>query len=334
MKFISLFSGIDAASVAWLRLGWRCLAFSEIDKSACAVLKHHYPDVPNLGDVKRITEAQITSLDSADLVIFGFPCQDLSVAGKRAGLKGERSGLFFDAMRVVRWSGARWAIAENVPGLFSSNDGLDFAAVVGEMAGIRVDVPDGGWANAGIFAGPDALVEWATLDAQYFGVPQRRRRIFLIRDTGDWRSRAPLFLVPHSMSGHPPPRREAGQGTTHDLALSLTGSGSGSGSGRGVERSGESRGQDPVVAVTLTSGGTGMRGHQDPVNTTLIPVCMSTGQGSAEIGIGIGIGTTLNCNHEAPIVTHALRADGFDASEDGTGRGTPIIAFNNTGAGW
>jgi DNA (cytosine-5)-methyltransferase 1 len=189
---------------------------SEIDPAACAVLAHYHPDTPNLGDIKAVTEEQIKALGKIDLVVFGFPCQDLSVAGKRAGLKDEdgentRSGLFFDAMRIVRWSGARWAVAENVPGLFSSEQGRDFAAVVGEMAGVRVDVPDGGWENSGFLASGEGLVEWAVLDAQFFGVPQRRRRVFIIRDTGDWQSREPVLLERDSLQGHPPPRKEKGK---------------------------------------------------------------------------------------------------------------------------
>lgn len=158
MRFISLFSGIEAASVAWLTLGWKCAAVAEIDKFPCIVLKHHYPDVPNLGDIRNITREILVGIGPVDAVVFGFPCQDLSVAGKRAGLKGSRSGLFFEAMRIVEicrelW-GTRWTIAENVPGLFSSNSGLDFAAVVGELAGAEFTVPKTKWQNTGVAIGP------------------------------------------------------------------------------------------------------------------------------------------------------------------------------------
>jgi len=294
MRFLSLFSGIDAASVAWLPLGWVCAGFSEIEKFPSAVLAHHYKGVPNLGDITKITREQIAALGHIDLVVFGFPCQDLSVAGKRAGLHhqetGERtrSGLFFDAMRIVRWSGARWAVAENVPGLFSSEQGRDFALVAGEMVGLELDVPRDGWRNAGVVAGPDGLCEWAVLDAQFFGVPQRRRRVFLVRDTGDWASREPVLSFADSLSGHPAPRREKGK-----------------------------------VAPTIPSRSTGGGGLGSDFDCDGgLTICMSTGQGSAEIGIGIG--TTLHCGHEAPILAHSLRGEGFDASEDGTGRGTPL----------
>lgn len=127
MRYLSLFSGIEAATVAWHPLGWECAAVAEIEPFPCAVLAHHYPPVPNIGDVTAITEEQIKALGPIDLVVFGSPCQDLSVAGKRAGLQGERSGLFFTGIRIVEWArkhnGCRFALWENVPGAFSSNGG-------------------------------------------------------------------------------------------------------------------------------------------------------------------------------------------------------------------
>ena len=174
MKYLSLFSGIEAATAAWHPLGWTPVAFAEIDKLPCKVLAHRFPSVPNLGDVTKIAELDIARLGNIDVLIFGSPCQDLSVAGKRKGLAGERSGLFHDAMRIVRWArewcGPRWALWENVPGAFSSNAGADFAVVVGEMGGGVVDTPPKGWGKEGVFLGPEALVEWSTLDAQWFGV--------------------------------------------------------------------------------------------------------------------------------------------------------------------
>ncbi len=260
MMYVSLFSGIEAASVAWKPLGWDCAAVAEVEAFPSAVLAHHYPNVPNLGDVTKITKERIEQLGHVDLLVGGFPCQDLSVAGKRAGLRNDdgsatRSGLFFTGMQIAEWSGARYVLVENVPGLFSSNKGRDFAAVVGEMAGSEFDVPGDGWGNAGFAVGPKGLVEWATLDAQFVrveshprAVPQRRRRVFIVRDSGNWTDRPPIFLVRESLLGHPPPRRQAGQRIAACTAPSLTAS------GRGVERTGESRGQDPVVAVPATVG--------------------------------------------------------------------------------
>lgn len=215
MKFLSLFSGIEAASAAWKPLGWECVGVAEIDPFPCAVLRHHYPDVPNLGSVTDITDEQIAALGPIDLVVGGSPCQDLSVAGKRAGLAGERSGLFHEQLRIFHAArhlcGARFLLWENVPGAFSSNRGRDFAVVVGAMAGCSVPVPSDGWGTEGVVLGEHGLVEWAVLDAQWFGVAQRRRRVFALLDVGDWSGRPPILLEPDSLRGDSAPSREAGE---------------------------------------------------------------------------------------------------------------------------
>jgi site-specific DNA-cytosine methylase len=215
VRYLSLFSGIEACTQAWHPLGWLPVAFAEIEPFPCAVLAHHYPDVPNLGSVTDITDEQIKALGPIDLVVGGSPCQDLSVAGKRAGFDGERSSLFFEQMRIFhaarRLCGARWLLWENVPGAFSSNWGADFAAVVGEMAGCEFGVPRNGWKSAGVAVGPNGLCEWRVLDAQYFGLAQRRRRVFALLDTGDWHSRQPVLLEPESLRGDSTPSREAGE---------------------------------------------------------------------------------------------------------------------------
>lgn len=162
-------------------------------------------------------------------------CQDVSIAGKRKGFtnadgSSTRSGLFFTALQIAEWSNARFSILENVPGLYSSNSGADFAAVVGEMAGARFDVPKKGWPNTGVALGQRGLVEWVTLDAQFIrtprfprAVPQRRRRVFVVRDSGDWASRPPLFLEPESLCGNPPPSRKTGKDVTADASRSVEG---------------------------------------------------------------------------------------------------------------
>lgn len=269
MRFLSLFSGIEAASVAWHPLGWECAAVAEIEKFPCAVLKHHYPETTNLGDVTKITQEKIESLGQIDVVIFGFPCQDLSVAGKRKGLENAdgtltRSGLFFHAEQISRWAKARWTVAENVPGLFSSNEGRDFATVVGELAGTEFDVPGEGWRSAGVALGPRGLVEWCVLDAQYFGLAQRRKRVFLVRDSGtQWQHRPPLFLKPPSMWRDSAPSRQTREGITHDVAPCI------GASGRGFDRTGDTRGQDaviPIQEIGKRQSGTPMNGvgHGQP----------------------------------------------------------------------
>ena len=288
MRYLSLFSGVEAASLAWAPLGWECVGVAEIDPFPCAVLKHRFPNVPNLGSVTDITEAQIAALGPIDLVVGGSPCQDLSVAGKRAGLAGVRSGLFAHQMRIFHAArllcGARWLVWENVPGAFSTNRGRDFAVVVGEMAGREFDVPADGWGTEGVALGDNGLVEWSVLDAQWFGVAQRRRRVFAVLDAGDWQNRQPVLLEQDSLRGDTAPSRQAGQGT-----------------------------------ACGTEGGAGV---------CRASVTMAHGQGGAEIAEDRA--PTLTCNHEAPIAflpetAHTLRDEGFDASEDGTGRGTPLV---------
>lgn len=331
MRFLSLFSGIEAASMAWTPLGWEPAAFSEIEPFPCSVLQHHYPHVPNLGDVTKITRQQVEALGRIDLVCGGFPCQDLSAAGKRKGLMNAdgsptRSGLFFDAMRIAEWTRARWTVLENVPGLFSSNGGRDFAAVVGEMAGCEFDVPPGGWENAGVAVGPLGLIEWITLDAQYVrveshprAVPQRRRRVFLVRDSGNWANRPPLFLERESLRGHPAPRREAGQESAVCPTLRA-----------GGNRTGGDRppGTDVDTADSLQAVAFGGNNQTGPIDVATARNACASASGR------------MDFESETFLVqpTHTLRGEGFDASEDGTGRGTPLVPMayatklHNTGS--
>jgi len=204
MRFLSLFSGIEAVSVAWEPLGWECAAVCEILPFQSSVLKHHFPNVPNLHDVTKIDEETIKSLGKIDLVVFGSPCQDMSIAGKRAGLEAVKedenhsSRLFFEGVRVFRLAqkhcGARFMLWENVPGALSSQGGKDFGTVLETLVGVTFGSDGLIWGNEGVVCGGDSLCEWAVLDAQWFGVPQRRRRVFALLDTGDWRNRKPILL--------------------------------------------------------------------------------------------------------------------------------------------
>ena len=223
MRYVSLCDGIGAAHEAWAPLGWVCVARAEIEPFPLAVTAQRQPGPKELGDVSKITEDDIALLGPVDLVVFGSPCQDLSVAGQRKGLAGARSGLFFDCMRVFGWArehcGSRFALWENVPGAFSSHKGADFALVVGAMAGCDdVAVPAHGWGSEGCAVGDHGMVEWAVLDAQWFGLAQRRKRVFALLDTGDWASRPPILLEREGLRGNSPPRRAQGQGATHAVA--------------------------------------------------------------------------------------------------------------------
>ncbi len=212
-----MFSGIEAATAAWQPLGWQCAGFSEIEPFPCAVLKNHYPGIPNLGDVTRITESQIKKLGTIDLIIFGSPCQDLSVAGNRKGFDGERSSLFRDAIRIIKWArkhcGCRFALWENVPGAFSSNKGRDFAEVLKLLTGTDQHSPER-WRYAGAAFGKEGFVEWRVCDAQFYGVPQRRRRIFALADFGNWAGRYPILFESPCLSGNSQASGETGETIT------------------------------------------------------------------------------------------------------------------------
>lgn len=172
MKYVSIFSGIEAATVAWHPLGWEPLAFSEIDPFPSTVLQHHYPDIPNLGDITKIDWSPYVG--AADIVAGGSPCQSFSVAGKREGLAGA-SGLMFEYIRAVRELRPRWFVWENVPGAFTSERGEAYRQLLSEM---------------------DALgygLAWRVLDAQFFGVAQRRERVFLVGSLGTMRCAEVLF---------------------------------------------------------------------------------------------------------------------------------------------
>lgn len=319
MRYLSLFSGIEAASVAWEPLGWEPAAFAEIEPFPAAALARNYPHVANLGDVTQIGEDEIRALGPIDIVVGGSPCQDLSIAGKRAGMKGERSGLFFHQMRIFHAArhlcGARFCIWENVPGAFSTNGGRDFAEVVGEMAGAQFGVPRNGWKSAGAAVGGNGLVEWRVLDAQYFGLAQRRKRVFAVLDTGDWSNRPPLLLEPESMLGHPAPSRETGQETSADAGCGFETAGTLDARTEG----GGSPGSDGACA-----------GHVVPVGYApeVSPALKARDhKGPSSDGDGDGDGAPLVCSITGTI-THALNTanNGKGCSEDGTGRGVPTIA--------
>lgn len=171
MRFGSLFSGIGGFDLAFERAGMTCAWQCEIDAAARNVLRQHF-NAPIIGDVRNVRPDTVSPVD---LICGGFPCQDVSIAGKRAGLAGERSGLWFEFHRVIAEIRPQWVVVENVPGLLSSNGGRDFAAIVRGL----VECGYG--------------VAWRVFDAQYFGVAQRRRRVFVVGSLGDGRAAQVLF---------------------------------------------------------------------------------------------------------------------------------------------
>jgi DNA (cytosine-5)-methyltransferase 1 len=218
----SLFDGIGGFPYAASFFGIKSLWASEIMPQAISVTRRHLPEMAHVGD---ITGLRGDKLPPVDIITFGSPCQDLSVAGKRAGLGGERSGLFAEAIRIIDEMRCatheiypRYAVWENVPGALSSGSGLDFRAVLESFAKTEVPIPRSGrWANAGMVRGGGIDLAWCVYNAQYFGVPQRRRRVFLVCDFGGGRAGEILF-VPKSLSGYFAASRAQGQIPAADAA--------------------------------------------------------------------------------------------------------------------
>ena len=215
----SLFDGLGGWQLAALHNGVRPVWSSEIEAFPIAVTKKHFPETLQLGDITKLDGA---TLPPVDIICAGSPCQDLSVAGKRKGLDGERSGLFRKAIDIVR--GMREAtngeypkffIWENVPGAFSSNKGADFQAVLEEITKSKIPMPAGGkWAAAGMVRSGKCDIAWRVLDAQYWGVPQRRKRIFLVADFRNQQSRnTEVLFEPESVPRNTESGGKEGQGT-------------------------------------------------------------------------------------------------------------------------
>lgn len=285
MIYGSVCSGIEAASVAWHPLGWRASFLSEIEAFPRAVLAHHYPDTPLHGDFTTIAAGQY---DPIDLLVGGTPCQSFSIAGLRGGLDDDRGNLALEYLRLADRLRPRWLVWENVPGVLSSNGGRDFGAILGGMVEL-------GYGFA-----------YRVLDAQFFGVAQRRRRVFVVGYLGDWRRAAAVLFERHSLSGHPAPRRKAG----------------------------------PSVA-DLTANGVGTCGADDNQGQAghLIPQAFGGGNRSGPLDVTATLTATLTAKGQRQdfevetFIAHTLKSEGFDASEDGTGRGTPIVpvAYRTTG---
>ena len=275
MKFLSVCSGIEAASSAWRPLGWEAVAFSEIEPFPCAVLAHHYPDTPNWGDMTQYKEWPDVSID---LLCGGTPCQSFSVAGLRKGLDDPRGNLMLTFGAIAAKYRPKWLVWENVPGVLSSNGGADFGAFLGMLGQL-------GYGFA-----------YRVLDAQYFGVAQRRRRVFVVGCLGDWRSAAAVLFEHHSLQGHPAPSRKAGQIPAPCVTAGAANGGAAHGARSGSAKDGliVPVEQPYEVANCLTA-----RMHK-------------------------GINSTLD-EGQTPVVRHSLRGEGFDASGDGTGRGTPLV---------
>ena len=315
MRYLSVCSGIEAVSVAWGPLGWQPAMFAEIDPFCCWLLRSRYRasrpvhmpgphDAPTRKDAKQraaairnvvalpadgaiinagdFTKIGVDDVGAIDLLAGGTPCQSFSVAGKRAGLDDPRGNLTIEFARLAGRLRPLWLVWENVPGVLSIDDGRTFGAFLGMLVELGYGVA------------------YRVLNAQYFGVPQRRRRVFVVGYLGNWRGPAAVLLERYSLSGYPPPRRETRQGAA-----------------RGVEV-GPSGGRLTDTAPTIDAG-------------------CKDGFIRSQLGVGV-LSLTDEISHylnaggigrqdfeSETLIAHALSADGFDASEDGTGRGIPMI---------
>jgi DNA (cytosine-5)-methyltransferase 1 len=204
VRYLSVCSGIEAATVAWHDMGWSPVAFSEIEAFPSAVLREQYPETPNWGDMTKFQEWPNASVD---LLVGGTPCQSFSVAGLRKGLADPRGNLALTYLAIADKYRPRWLVWENVPGVLSSAGGRDFGAFLGGLGQLGY-----GWA-------------YRVLDAQYFGVAQRRRRVFVVGCLGGWQRAAAVLFERQSLSGHPPPCRETRQDTAPTLAARTRGGG-------------------------------------------------------------------------------------------------------------
>jgi DNA (cytosine-5)-methyltransferase 1 len=364
MNYLSLCSGIEAATATWHSLGWTAVALAEIEPFPSAVLAAHYPDVPNLGDMTQYLTWPVELLAEVDILVGGTPCQAFSVAGARESLGDERGNLTLtyahildaiDRARALHGRPPALCLWENVPGVLNTDDNA-LGCFLGLLAGEddALTPPGGRWSDAGYVRGPSRAIAWRCLDAQYFGLAQRRDRIFLIASAGDIRPEEILFES-QGLRRDTPPSRGQGERTSGTLGSSFA--------KRGYDDRGDTGGAPliPEIAHTLQttcndySRADGFNmipvrdsglppwqpceccddfwcnihechtgecdcpeiddwGDIDPYSPIIASspteICMATGQASAEIGIGIG--TTLNCNHEAPIVAFSGRERGDD----------------------
>lgn len=373
-SFGSVCSGISAASVAWGDLGFKAAWFAEVDPFASSVLKHHYPHVPNMGDMTQLAPLVRAGLiEAPDVLEGGTPCQAFSVAGARAGLLDPRGQLtlsFADLANAIdeKRPGDECVIVwENVPGVLSDKSNA-FGCFLGILAGEDEPLvaPGGKWPNAGCVVGPQRTIAWRVTDAQYFGVAQRRRRVFLVASARDGFDPTEILFEFDGLRRDTAPSRQAREDVTGTISSRTTGGG---GLGTDFELGGrlqavayggnnQSGPIDIATARNACSSGTGRLDFE--TETFLVQSVVSTLDASYGRLQGCS-GQDMNRGHShlVPIafdsrqdcvssphvfgalgssspqalaicitgdITHTLKAEGFDASEDGTRRGQPIVA--------
>ena len=294
----SVCSGIEAATVAWAPLGWEFAWYAEVEPFCCALLEHYYPETPNLGDITKITEGTLKEHEPIDLLVGGTPCQSFSVAGLRKGLDDPRGNLALRFLQIVGAARPEWLVWENVPGVLSSSEGRDFGAFLGALAKL-------GYGFA-----------YRILDAQYFGLAQRRKRVFVVGHSGGlWQRAAAVLLNRESMCRHPPPSREAGT----RVAGAVT---------RRIDRGGvNSDGHDEhVVARPIAHGST--TNHYDESQQTYVVGPLQSH--SKEHGHAMTTQQAVEAGQVLPILEANARQEHRGSSRDGAGvgeAGDPMFAL-------
>ena len=340
MNFLSVCSGIEAASVAWNPLGWHACMVSEIEPFPISVLRHRHgahdlrrarpagPHLPLWGDFTalRVRHFRRLGIPLPAWLVGGTPCQAFSVAGKRGSLDDARGNLslaFIRLAHALASTGAlRGLLWENVPGVLSTRDNA-FGCFLGELVGggLPLSPPRGGsWPRAGMVSGPRARAAWRVFDAQYFGLAQRRERVFVVGSFGDGPDPAEVLFERESLHGHSAPRRGQGEKLAESAAYGidrdcLDRDGEAR-SGTAADRSG--LGIEAGIAQTIRAKGPG-----------------AVAYGGNRLSGPLDVATAVNAHggphgrqdfeSETFVVAHTLRAEGHDASEDGTGRGVPLV---------
>ena len=331
IKYLSVCSGIEAATCAWHGLGWEPVAFSEIDRFPSKVLAHHYPNVPNWGDMTKFKEWPDESID---LLVGGTPCQSFSVAGLRQGLDDPRGELMLTYLAIAARYRPRWVVWGNVPGVLSSNGGRDFGAFLGALGHLGY-----GWA-------------YRVLDAQWFGVAQRRRCVFVVGCFGDWERAAKVLFESESVRRDTPPRRETAKDVAGTIAAgSFVGGASGRPEGAGGnhfvpavapclgESGGHARPGDniqsvgyliPAVAGSLdTECGGGKLTHQSAANGHIVPSFWNGEQITQTLDAVLHKGQTMPEKNRFPAVLVPDVARTLNARHDSSpcvDRGMDVVA--------
>ncbi|MBK0032658.1 DNA cytosine methyltransferase [Erwinia sp. S43] len=318
LQYGSVCSGIEAVSLAWKPLGWHPAWFSEIDPFPNAVLAHHYPDVPNLGDMTGIADQILAgTVPAPDILVGGTPCQAFSVAGARGGLSDPRGALTLkytelanaiDQTRQQQHQQPSVIVWENVPGVLSDKSNA-FGCLLGALAGESRELQPAGakWTNAGCVSGPRRSIAWRVLDAQYFGVAQRRKRVFLVASGRDGFDPAAVLFEPDCLHGDSSPGEQTWQIAAGPFAGSPDGAGSFPGSLAGAYQR---------VSVTVCFGGGNRQGPIDKA------ACLTARGHKCDFEV-----ETFAAQSVTGQQTHALNTanGGKGSSEDGTGRGVPIV---------